>query len=52
MSFLQWIGAFGLGLSLLLVKFDKSQFQKRGTTGWLSWIRAPGLPKDIWGPFE
>ena len=52
MSLLQWIGALGLGLSLLLVKFDKSQPQKHGRDGWLSWIRAPGLPKDIWGPFE
>jgi drug/metabolite transporter (DMT)-like permease len=52
MSFLQWVGALGLGLSLLLVKFDKPQPQKHGATGWLSWIRAPALPKDIWGPFE
>ena len=52
MSLLQWIGALGLGLSLLLVKFDKSQPLKHGGDGWLSWIRAPGLPKDIWGPFE
>jgi drug/metabolite transporter (DMT)-like permease len=52
MSFLQWIGALGLGLSLLLVKFDKPKFPKSGATGWLSWIRAPSLPKDIWGPFE
>jgi drug/metabolite transporter (DMT)-like permease len=52
MSLLQWIGALGLGLSLLLVKFDKSHPQKHGPEGWLSWIRAPSLPKDIWGPFE
>ena len=52
MSPLQWIGALGLGLSLLLVKLDKSQPQKHGRDGWLSWIRAPGLPKDMWGPFE
>jgi drug/metabolite transporter (DMT)-like permease len=51
MSLLQWIGAIGLGLSLLLIKFDKSQPQKHGGDGWLSWIRAPGLPKDMWGPF-
>lgn len=52
LSLLQWIGALGLGLSLLLVKADKSQPKKRGGDGWLSWIRAPGLPKDVWGPFE
>jgi len=52
MSLLQWIGALGLGFSLLLVKFDNSQPQKHGGDGWLSWIRAPGLPKDIWRPFE
>lgn len=51
LSLLQWAGAVGLGLSLLLVKFDKAQPQKRGG-GWLSWIRSPGLPDDFWGPGE
>lgn len=52
LTLLQWIGAIGLGLSLLLVKFDQSQPRQRGAGGWLSWIRPPGLPKDFWGPGE
>ena len=53
LSPLQWLGALGLGLSLILVMYDKSTPPTRsGGTGWLSWIRAPGLPKDIFGPYE
>jgi drug/metabolite transporter (DMT)-like permease len=49
----QWLGALGLSLSLLLVKIDKTTPEKPpGRGGWLSWIRPPTLPKDIWGPFE
>jgi len=50
---LQWLGAVGLGISLILVMFEKSPPPTHsGKTGWLSWIRAPGLPKDIFGPYE
>ena len=50
---LQWLGAIGLGVSLILVMFEKSPPPTHsGKTGWLSWIRAPGLPKDIFGPYE
>jgi drug/metabolite transporter (DMT)-like permease len=50
---LQWLGAIGLGVSLILVMFEKSSPPTHsGKTGWLSWIRAPGLPKDIFGPYE
>ncbi len=53
LSPLQWLGAIGLGLSLLLVMFDPPQPPTySGKTGWLSWIRAPTLPKDIFGPYE
>ncbi|MBK8421816.1 DMT family transporter [Candidatus Villigracilis saccharophilus] len=53
LSPLQWLGAIGLGLSLLLVMFDPPQPPTySGKTGWLSWIRAPALPKDIFGPYE
>lgn len=52
-SFLQWLGAITLGLSLTLVMLEKSTPPTHaGKTGWLSWIRAPGLPKDIFGPYE
>ncbi len=53
LSALQWMGAAGLGFSLILVMFENSTplpYNKK--TGWLSWIRAPGLPKDIFGPYE
>jgi drug/metabolite transporter (DMT)-like permease len=53
LSQLQWLGAIGLGVSLLLVMFDAPQPPMySGKSGWLSWIRAPGLPKDIFGPYE
>lgn len=50
---LQWLGATGLGASLVLVMFESSTAPTHsGKTGWLSWIRAPGLPRDIFGPYE
>ena len=53
LSLLQWLGAIGLGLSLLLVMFESSPPPTHsGKSGWLSWIRAPDLPKDIFGPYE
>jgi drug/metabolite transporter (DMT)-like permease len=49
----QWLGAIGLGLSLILVTLEKSNpIPHNGKTGWLSWIRSPDLPKDIFGPYE
>jgi drug/metabolite transporter (DMT)-like permease len=53
LTLLQWLGAVGLGFSLVLVMFENSTSPAHSkTTGWLSWIRAPGLPKDIFGPYE
>ncbi|MBI5354280.1 MAG: DMT family transporter [Chloroflexi bacterium] len=53
LSLLQWLGAVGLGVSLLLVMFENiTPPTHSGKTGWLSWIRAPDLPKDIFGPYE
>jgi drug/metabolite transporter (DMT)-like permease len=50
---LQWLGAVALGLSLMLVTFERTPFLHHGgKTGWLSWIRAPDLPKEIFGPYE
>lgn len=37
----QWIGAFLLILSMILVAFDKPTPIKRASTGWLSWINSP-----------
>jgi drug/metabolite transporter (DMT)-like permease len=53
LSLLQWMGALGLSVSLILVMYEQqSPPTHGGKTGWLSWIRAPGLPKDIFGPYE
>lgn len=53
LSLLQWLGAITLGVSLTLVMFENpTPPVHAGKTGWLSWIRAPGLPKDIFGPYE
>jgi drug/metabolite transporter (DMT)-like permease len=53
LSPLQWLGAVGLGISLTLVMYESpAPPTHSGKTGWLSWIRAPGLPKDIFGPYE
>jgi drug/metabolite transporter (DMT)-like permease len=53
LSLLQWFGAIGLGVSLILVMYEQPPPPTHsGKTGWLSWIRAPGLPKDIFGPYE
>lgn len=48
---LQWLGAIGLGVSLLLVQFEKAAPEKH-TAGWLSWIRPPDPPKEIWPPYQ
>lgn len=53
LSLLQWIGALALAMSLILVMLESPTLPAHsGKTGWLSWIRAPGLPKDIFGPYE
>lgn len=52
LSFNQWLGAAGLGVSLMLVRYENpvpAAHSRR--TGWLSWIRPPDLPKDILGPY-
>lgn len=49
----QWLGALGLAISLILVMYEKpAPFAPARKTGWLSWIRPPGLPKDTFGPYE
>lgn len=50
----QWLGAIGLCLSLLLVKFEKPhQPHHNDRMGWFSWIRQPDGTEDIpWGPHE
>jgi drug/metabolite transporter (DMT)-like permease len=58
LAWTQWLGAAGLGLSLLLVRIEESHpAHYNGKGGWFSWIRPPDLPRDIpadipWGPRE
>ncbi len=53
LTFLQWLGAFALGISLLLVMYENTTTPAHsGKTGWLSWIRSPSLTKDIFGTNE
>jgi drug/metabolite transporter (DMT)-like permease len=50
LSWQQWIGAALLALSLALIASEKAAPRSKGG-GWLSWLRPPGLPKDIaWPP--
>jgi drug/metabolite transporter (DMT)-like permease len=50
----QWIGAAGLALSLVLVRYEKQRpVQRHITAGWFAWIRPPVIPRDApWGPHE
>ena len=58
LAWTQWLGAAGLGISLLLVHLEAPHpTHSGGKGGWLSWIRPPDLPRDIpadipWGPHE
>lgn len=53
LSMTQWLGVLALGISLVLVMYEKpAPFAPPAKTGWLSWIRPPGLPKDTFGPYE
>ena len=51
LSWLQWIGAALLAISLALIAREKAAPRTKGGGGWLSWLRPPGLPKDVaWPP--
>jgi len=54
LTLMQWLGAAGLAVSLLLVRIDSTPpSPKSHKGGWLSWIRPPNLPPDIpWGPHD
>jgi drug/metabolite transporter (DMT)-like permease len=51
---LQWLGAALLGISLLLISFEKNTpDRRRPRGGWLSWIRSNEIPPNIpWGPHD
>jgi drug/metabolite transporter (DMT)-like permease len=49
----QWVGAALLGLSLLLIAFEKIQPEKRRTDGLLRWVRPPEITPEItWGSHD
>ncbi len=45
---LQWYGTLGLGVSLLLVWFEKPPSNPLPTQGLLSWIQPPEFPADFY----
>jgi drug/metabolite transporter (DMT)-like permease len=49
----QWIGAALLGLSLILIGFEKIQPEKRRSRGLLNWVRPPEISPEIpWGSHD
>src|SRR5829696_2395794 len=45
---LQWLGTAGLGVSLLLVWFEKPPSQPMHPHGLLSWLQPPDFPTDFY----
>lgn len=54
LSSLQWLGALALAVSLVLVRYEKTQPRSPADRGgWFAWIRPPQIPRDApWGPHE
>lgn len=54
LTLVQWLGAAGLAISLILVRSDPNPpSPKSHMGGWLNWIRPPNIPPDIpWGPHD
>ncbi len=48
LTILQWLGTAGLGISLLLVKFEKPPSHPLHKHGLLSWIQPPDFPVDFY----
>jgi drug/metabolite transporter (DMT)-like permease len=47
LSFIQWIGASMLAISLFLVGFEKFHPDPRRKKGLLGWVRPPEISTDI-----
>ena len=45
---LQWLGMAGLGISLLMVWFEKPTHQPVQTHGLLGWLQPPDFPSDFY----
>ena len=48
LTFIQWIGMIGLGISLLLVWFEKPISHPIHTHGLLSFLQPPDFPADFY----
>ena len=48
LTIFQWIGMGGLGLSLLLVWFEKPATHPQQSHGLLSWLQPPDFPADFY----
>ncbi len=48
LSVFQWVGMGGLGLSLLLVWFEKPVTHPQQTHGLLNWLQPPDFPVDFY----
>lgn len=52
-SWMQWLGATLLAISLISVSFEKHPPKKHISGGWLRWLSAPNIPGDIpWQPHD
>ncbi len=50
---LQWVGTAFLIISLVLIGWEKIAPEQRRRSGWLKWLRPPGIPPDLtWGAGE
>jgi drug/metabolite transporter (DMT)-like permease len=47
LSLIQWLGASMLGVSILLIAFEKIQTEKSLSRGLLGWLRPPDVSADI-----
>lgn len=52
LALVQWLGAALIALSMIFVTREKAPPVRRSTGGWLSWLRPPGLPRDIPWPHD
>ena len=52
LTLVQWIGAGIIFAALALMLMEKSPTPKRFQSGWLVWLRPPGLPGDIRWPLD
>ena len=48
LTIFQWIGMGGLGLSLLMVWFEKPATHPQQSHGLLSWLQPPDFPADFY----